>query len=174
MIKNYLKIAYRNLLKSKVFSIINILGLAIGMAACLLILRYVSFELSYDDFRKPTVYRISEYGYMNGEMIGKRAQTAPALAPALQRNIPEIVRAARLVHTAPLMSDPVMQVGDRSFHEGKIYFADSSFLNMFSYDMISGNSDRALVEPNCVVISQSTAQKYFPHQEALGQNTYFL
>lgn len=80
MWKNYLKIAYRNLLKNKIFSLINILGLAIGMAACLLILQYVSFELSYDEFRKPTVYRISDYAFMNGEMVGKRAQTAPALA----------------------------------------------------------------------------------------------
>ena len=173
MIKNYLKIAYRNLQKSKVFSIINILGLAVGMATCLLILRYVSFELSYDDFRKATVYRISEHGYMHGEMIGNRAQTVPALAPALQRDVPEIVRATRLVHTGPLMSDPVMQVGDRSFHEGKIYFADPSFLNMFSYHLISGNADQALEEPNCVVISQSTAHKYFPHQEALGQTLTF-
>ena len=173
MWKNYLKIAYRNLQKNKIFSLINILGLAIGMAACLLILQYVSFELSYDDFRRPTVYRISDYGYLNGETVGKRAQTAPALAPALQRDIPEVLQAARLVHTAPLMSDPVMQVGERSFHEEKIYFADSSFLNMFSYHMSEGNSDWALSQPNSVVISESMAQKYFPAQEALGQMLTF-
>ena len=169
MFKNYLTIAYRNLLKNKIFSLINILGLAIGMAACLLILQYVSFELSYDDFRKPTIYRISDYGYMHGEMVGRRAQTVPALAPALQRDIPEVVQSARLVHTAPLMSDPVMQVGDRSFHEEKIYFADSSFLNMFSYHMLQGNPDQALTQPSSVVISASMAHKYFPDQDALDQ-----
>lgn len=173
MWKNYLKIAYRNLLKNKVFSLINILGLAIGMAACLLILQYVSFELSYDEFRKPTVYRISDYAFMNGEMVGKRAQTAPALAPALQRDIPEVIQAARLVHTAPLMSDPVMQAGDRSFHEEKIYFADPSFLNMFSYHMLEGNPDQALSQPSTVTMSESMALKYFPNQEALGQMLTF-
>jgi len=173
MWKNYFKIGIRNILKHKVFSMINVLGLAIGMAACLLILQYVSFELSYEDFRRPTVYRIADYAYMNGEMVGKRAQTAPALAPALQRDIPEILQTARLVHTAPLMSDPVLQVGDRSFHEEKIYFADSTFLNMFSYKMVEGNTDYALVQPNSAVMSESMAHKYFPDQEALGQMLTF-
>src|SRR5690606_4875668 len=173
MWKNYFKIGIRNILKHKVFSMINILGLAIGMAACLLILQYVSVELSYDDFRRPTGYRIADYAYMNGEMVGKRAQTAPALAPALQRDIPEVLQAARLVHTAPLMSDPVLQVGDRSFHEEKIYFADSSFLNMFSYKMVEGNTDQALAQPSSVVMSESMAYKYFPDQEALGQMLTF-
>lgn len=169
MWKNYLKITYRNLWKNKVFSLINILGLAIAMAACLLILKYVDFELSYDDFRRPSVYRIVDYAYMNGEMVGKRAQTSPALAPALQREIPEVKQSARLVHTAPLMSDPVMQVDDRSFHEDKIYFADATFLDMFSYQMSKGIRDQALAQPNNVVLSKAMADKYFPDQDALGQ-----
>ena len=169
MFTNYLKIAYRNLLKNKVFSLINILGLAIGMAACLLILQYVRFELSYDDFRNAALYRVVEYSYMNGEAAERRAQTTPALALALREDIPEVVRAARLIHTGPLMSDPVLQVGDRSFHEEKIYFADSSFLTMFSYHMLQGNADRALTQPGSMVMSASMAQKYFPDQDAVGQ-----
>ncbi len=169
MLTNYLTIAYRNLLKNQVFSLINILGLAIGMAACLLILRYVSFELSYDDFRRPDIYRIVEYDYLHGEVDEQRAQTIPALALALHRDVPEVVRAARLIHAGPLMSDPVMQVGDRSFHEDNIYFADSSFLNMFSYRMVQGNADQALTQPGSLVISETAARKYFPGQEALGQ-----
>ena len=169
MLRNYLTIAIRNLLKNKIFSLINILGLAIGMAACLLILQYVNFELSYDDFRRPDIYRIAEYSYMNGEAIGQRAQTNPALAPALQRDVPEVVRAARLIHAGPLMSDPVMQVGDQSFHEENIYFADSSFLTMFSYHMVQGNADQALTQPGSMVVSASMARKYFPDQEAVGQ-----
>ncbi|MEQ9438240.1 MAG: ABC transporter permease [Cyclobacteriaceae bacterium] len=169
MLRSYLKIAYRNLLKNKVFSLINIFGLAIGMAACLLILQYVSFELSYDDFRRPDIYRIVQLNYMNGEAVGQRAQNVPALGPALQNDVPEVVRAARIVHTAPLMSDPVMQVGDRSFHEEKIYYADSSFLTMFSYQMIQGDADQALTQPGSMVISESMARKYFPDQEAVGQ-----
>ncbi len=173
MFKNYLTIAYRNLLKNKVFSLINILGLAIGMAACLLILQYVSFELSYDDFRKPNIYRLVEYSYQDGEMMSSRAQTTPAIAPAMKRDLPEVVSAARVVHTKPLMSDPVMQIDDRSFHEDKIYFADSSFLELFSYHMLQGDSEKALTQPNSVVISATMAHKYFPNQEALNQMLIF-
>ncbi|MGD1889186.1 MAG: ABC transporter permease [Cyclobacteriaceae bacterium] len=169
MLKNYFKIAYRNLIKNKVFSVINILGLAIGMAACLLILQYVSFELSYDDFRRPDIYRVIQQNYMNGELVGQRAQTTPALAPALGNDIPEVIRSARLVHTGPLMSDPVMQVENRSFHEENIYYADSSFLTMFSYQMIAGDADEALTLPSSIVISESMANKYFPGQNAIDQ-----
>ncbi|HPE77705.1 MAG TPA: ABC transporter permease [Draconibacterium sp.] len=173
MIINYFKIAWRGLLKNKVFSVINIFGLAIGMAACMFILQYVSFEKSYDDFRKQTLYRISDYSYMNGLPAGKRAQTVPSLAPVMKREIPEIEDAARVVHTAPLMSDPVMQTGDRSFHEEKIYYADPSFLSMFSYQMKSGTSEQSLKEPNSVVISESIKQKYFSGEEALGKSLIF-
>ncbi len=173
MLKNHLKIAYRNLLKNKIFSLINILGLAFGIAACLLILQYVSFELSYDDFRNPNIYRISAHGYMQKEEVSKRAQTTPALAPAVKMEIPEVVRSARIVHTAPLMSGPVIQANNRSFHEEKIYFADSSFLPMFSYQLLQGNPEQALTRPNTVVISASMAHKYFPDEEALGQVVTF-
>jgi len=175
MWRNYFKIAYRTLLKNKVFSVINIVGLAIAMSACLLILQYVNFELSYDSFRKPTVYRIVDYAYLNGELVGKRAQTPPALAPNFQREIPEVIQAARLVHTAPLMSDPVMQVDERSFHEDRVYYADAAFLDLFSYNMVQGNRDQALTQPNNVVLSEEMADKYFPGQDGLGKElTFFM
>ena len=169
MLRNYFIIAVRNLQKNKAFSFINILGLAVGMAACLLIVQYVRFELSYDNFRRPDIYRITEQGFMNGEAVGQRAQTNPALTPALQRDVPEVIRVARLIHAGPLMSDPVMQVGERSFHEDNIYFADSSFLTMFSYQMVQGAADRALTQPGSMVVSEAMARKYFPNQEAVGQ-----
>ncbi|MEB2782376.1 ABC transporter permease [Algoriphagus sp. C2-6-M1] len=176
MLYHYLKIATRNLWRNKVFSLINILGLSIGMAACLLIFRYVNFELSYDEFRKPTLYRVTSSAFLNGEMVENRAQTAPAIAPAMQRDIPEVIQAARVVHTAPLMSDPVIQVGDRSFHEERIYYGDSSFLEMFSYRMVQGNSGNALSKPGYVVLSESMAEKYFPDLDRiLGQSiTFFM
>ncbi len=173
MIRSYFILGWRNIKKNKVFSLINILGLATGMAACLLILKYVSFELSYDDFRNPNVYRLSDYGYMHGELVGKHAETVPALAPALQRDIPEVIAAARLVHTSPFMSDPVMQANDRSFHEDRVYFADSSLLKMFSYRMLEGSPNEALRESNSVVISRSMENKYFPGQNALDKSLTF-
>ena len=173
MLRNYLKIAYRHLLKHKAFSLINVFGLAIGMAAGLLIWQYVRFELSYDDFRKPTVYRAIERSYQNGELSSERAQTVPALAPALVSDMPEVVRAARLIHADKLMSDPVMQVDDRSFHEEKVYFADSSFLRLLSYSMMQGDLSQALTQPASVVISESMARKYFLNQNAVGQTMVF-
>ncbi len=173
MLTNYLKIAYRHLLKHPTFSFINIFGLAVGMAAGLLIWQYVRFELSYDDFRKPTVYRAIERSYQNDELTSERAQTVPALTPALVSDIPEVVRAARLIHSDKLMSDPVMQVGERSFHEEKVYFADAAFLRLLSYQMKAGNADQALTKPASVVISESVAHKYFPEQDALGQSLVF-
>ncbi len=176
MLDHYFKVATRNLWRNKMFSLINILGLSIGMAACLLIFRYVNFELSYDEFRKPSLYRVTSSAFLNGELVENRAQTAPALAPAMKRDIPEVIQAARIVHTAPLMSDPVIQVGDRSFHEEKIYFADSSFLEMFSYRMVEGDSGEALSKPGHVAISESMAKKYFPDlNRILGQSiTFFM
>ncbi len=173
MWNNHLKVAYRNLLKNKIFSVINILGLSLAMMACLMILKHVSHELSYDNFRKPTVYRIVDYAFLNGELVGERAQTAPALAPALLREIPEVVQSSRLVHTAPLMSDPVMKAGERSFHEERIYFADPVILDLLSFQLQSGHHDHALDQPNQVVISDRMAEKYFPGQDAVGQTIIF-
>ncbi|SDK86063.1 putative ABC transport system permease protein [Catalinimonas alkaloidigena] len=174
MLRNYFLIAWRNLKKNKVFSLINLLGLAVGMAACLLILQYVSFELSYDDFRRSNIHRVVDaFSTLNGEVTSQRAQTTPAIAPAMRRDLPEVIRAARVVHTGPLMSDPVLQVGDRSFHEERIYFADSSFLNLFSYQLTQGDVNRALAQPNSVVLSQRMADKYFPGQDPLHQTMTF-
>ncbi|UII28052.1 ABC transporter permease [Fulvivirga maritima] len=152
------------------FSMINVFGLATSMAACLIIFQYVEFEYSYDDFRKPNVYRVFHEGFSYGESLGERAQSSPALSPAYNREIPEVEHAARLIHTDPLMPDPVMQVGENSFHESKIYFADPDFLEMFSYNMRSGNIKNALSNPDHVAISASMAQKYFPFQEPVGKS----
>jgi hypothetical protein len=108
MFYNYLIIAWRNLKRHKVFSLINILGLAIGMAACLLILQYVSFELSYDQFHKKAdrIYRIRKDVWQNGMSLSKSATADPALAPAMKADVPGVAHATRIVHTGSTSSTP--------------------------------------------------------------------
>lgn len=173
MLKNYLKIAYRNLSRNSIFSLINILGLAIGMAACLLIVHYISYEKSYDQFRSSRLYRLTEAFYGNQELVWHSAQTSPAIAPALARDIPEITRTARLVDTDKLMSTPVMQIEDRSFFADHIYYADSLLPQMLAYQFTEGDITTALKEPQSIVLSESTAAKYFPNQSALNKTIVF-
>ncbi|MES2734429.1 MAG: ABC transporter permease [Bacteroidota bacterium] len=175
MLHNYLTIAWRNLLRHKVFSLINILGLAIGMAACLLILQYVSFELSFDSFHEKgdRIYRIRKDSWQNGVQLSKSATTDPALAPALKAELPEVVQATRIVHTSPFMTDPVMQHGNQSFFENRIYIVDPAFLQMFTLTFRHGNPTTALAQPQDILLSHSMANKYFGKENALGKTLVF-
>ncbi|MEQ9440013.1 MAG: ABC transporter permease [Cyclobacteriaceae bacterium] len=166
MIKNYLKIAYRNLLKNKVFSLINILGLAIGMAACFFILQYVSFELSYDDFhsRADDTYRVTLDIYKNGEQEVRSARVSPAVAPAFQNEFPEIETYSRMVILGP---DAVLTYEDRYVGEKGVYLADSAFFDVFSYPLIQGDAATALNEPFSIIITESTARALFQEQNPL-------
>lgn len=169
MLKSYLKIAYRNLLKNKVFSLINILGLAIGMAACLLILQYVSFELSYDDFHEKAanIYRIDRGLEKNGEEIKGDIYTYPGLGPAVVDDIPGVKACTRLHHA---FGETVITYKKNTFREDQIFFADAPFLQMFSFSMLKGNPALALAEPNSIVLSESAAKKYFGQEDPIDKN----
>ncbi|MGE0770304.1 MAG: ABC transporter permease [Cyclobacteriaceae bacterium] len=169
MLKSFLIISARKLMKHGVFSFINVAGLTLGITSCVLILIYVGYEKSFDDFRPADIYRVVQRGYMHNVEQGKSAQVVPALPLALNNDLPEVVDACRLVHTAPLMADPVIQVGDKSFRENRIYFADPTFLQLMNYSMLSGRADHAIDGPNQVVISSSTAKKYFGKQDPINQ-----
>ena len=175
MIRNYLTVAWRNLIRQKVFSLINIFGLAIGMAACLLILQFVSFEWSYDNFHEKgdRIYRVRKDAWQNGVRLSKSATTDPALAPAMKADIPEVVHATRIAHTSPFMTDPVMQYGNNSFFENRIYYVDSPFLDMFSLTFQEGNAATALRHPQEILMSRSMAEKYFGREKALGKTLVF-
>ena len=175
MVKNYLKVAFRNILKSKIFSIVNILGLAIGTAAFLLILEYVKFELSYDKFlpESSNIYRVSLAQYLNGDLMTESAENYPAVGPAMLADLPEVSAFARLYNMgyknnliityeeAP--SGPVM------YKHRRFLYADSAFLPMFGYEMAIGDATNALAEPYNVVISEKYAKMYFGDEEPLGK-----
>ncbi|MEO6976751.1 MAG: ABC transporter permease, partial [Mucilaginibacter sp.] len=170
MISNYLKIAWRVIVRQKLFSAINIMGLAIGMAACLLIVQYISFELSYDNFHKnaANIYRIKHQTFSQGNLVENMPKTYSAVGPALKANFPEVQDFTRVSKGPGLVTSQQATGNVIAFNESKVYFADASFLRIFSFPM-AGGSKNALNNPNTVVITQSTAKKYFPNQDAIGK-----
>src|SRR5438874_6419542 len=137
MIKNYFKTAWRNLMKNKTFSFINIAGLSIGMAACLLILQYVSFELSYDQFNKNAadIYRVVNDRYQEGKLIQHGTITYSAVGKAMQDDYPEIIDNTRVEP----YSEQVFINGDKRIGDVNAFAVDNSFLSMFSYPFIAGD-----------------------------------
>lgn len=175
MLKNYLKTTFRNLLRNKVFSLINLLGLTIGISACLLILQYVQSELSYDQFL-PQGKRLFRVVRLAGPANSHQAATSPALGPVLARTFPEVGSFSRIHHTKGIVKVPKGKT-NTVFREQKIYFADANFLKVMGYPMrTKGAPDSFLKAPNTVVISQQTAARYFgggnPVGETLELNDY--
>jgi putative ABC transport system permease protein len=169
MIKNYFKIAFRNLLKHKSTSFINIFGLAIGMGCCLLIMLFVKDEFSYDRFHQQpgNIYRVVK-DFVNDD--GTRlpdATTPPALAPAMQKDIPEIASVTRIF---PGWGRKFLfQYGGKKFLEEKIYRVDSSFFDVFTFPFIKGNPGSSFKELNSILLTESAARKYFGDEEPVGK-----
>lgn len=173
MLKSYITIAFRNIFRNKVYSAINITGLAIGMAACFFIFLYVRFEKSYDRFHKNAdrLYRIPMSFNGSGNGI---ATTHPAVGPAMKAEFPEVVEFARLAKPTIFSHTSTMwytnEKGQKKiFNEANFYIADASFLTMFSFPFIAGNPAKALEAPATIVISESTAKKYFGTSNALDK-----
>jgi putative ABC transport system permease protein len=171
MLKNYLKIAWRNLLRNKAYSAINIAGLATGISACILIFFFVKDELTYEQhFEKyDQIYRVVTDINLQGQQ-DKFARSPAPLAAALQKDYPEIQKVARLL---PIGKQTVW-LEDKAFNEEDLFFADSTFFDIFSYEFLKGNPQTALQNPRTVVISDRLAEKYFGSvDDALGQVLQF-
>jgi putative ABC transport system permease protein len=159
MLKNYFKIAWRNLVNNKAHSLINIVGLSIGMAACLLILEFVSFELSYDRFNKnaPDIYRVTNDRFQNGKLVQHGTITYSAVGPAMKAYFPEVLNNTRM---EPMGSLILIQ-DDKKQEVKKTFAADNEFLSVFSYPLLAGNPKTALQEPNNIVITETLAKKIY-------------
>src|SRR6187200_3213485 len=145
MFKNYLKIAYRNLLSKKGFSTINIVGLSIGMTCCLLIFQYVAFEYSFDRFHehKDQLYRVLQAYAPKGDAIDMgHAYTAQALTPALKEAIPETLDIARVHSEDAVLTNPAHP--EKVFEDDGILYVDPVFATMFSFPLATGNSTKPL------------------------------
>lgn len=173
MLQNYLKIAFRNLLRNKTFSLINLLGLTLGMTVCLLIDQYVQFELSYDQFHQHAdrIFRIRNDRYKNGLAVQQGAVTYPAVSLALKRDFPEVEGFVRL---APWIADhTVFKYQDRVFREKKLLFAEKDFFTLFSFPLRQGDRATVLAAPMTVVLSQSKARQYFGKEDPVGKTIIF-
>ncbi len=168
MLKNYLKIAVRNLLKHKAYSFINIAGLAMGMTCCILILLYVQHELSYDRFHQ-NAKRIYRIAWFSGN---PQTRTPHPMAQAMVRDFPEVKSAVSISPIwGPGLTRPAIAVkyGDKRFDEKGFYSADTTFFEVFSFPLIKGDPETALRSPFSIVITEEMAEKYFGEEEPLGK-----
>jgi len=172
MFKNYLKIAARNLLKYKGYSLINIGGLAVGIACCLLITLWVIHELSYDRFHvnADRIYRVAEIFREDGKIVEESASIPFPIGPALQQEFPNL-KSVRLYKTFEKI--PLLRYGEKSFYEERLYFADSTLFDVLSFPLVQGNPKTALAAPFSIVLTETSARKYFGDENPLGKIVRF-
>ena len=172
MLWNYIKITARNIKKYKMFSMVNFLGLALGLACCILIMLWVIDETSYDKFYKNTneLYRLS-LEYHLGDNVNEIAVTPCLLGQALQKEFPQVVNNCRIAGKPMTF---MFGNEEAAFYEDGIFFSDSTVFALFGYKLLLGNPASALTEPNTIVIDQNMAEKYFGDQNAIGQTLKFM
>ncbi len=163
MLKNYLKIAWRNLVNNKAHSLINIVGLSIGMAACLLILEFVSFELSYDRFNKNAreIYRVTNDRFQNGKLVQHGTITYSAVGPAMKADFPEVLNNTRVEPMGSL----ILIDGDKKIEVKESMAVDNEFLSVFSYPLLAGDAKTAMKDPNTIILTETLARKIFSVQD---------
>lgn len=175
MIRNYLKIAVRNLLKNKVFSLVNLSGLIAGITACLMILQYVSFELSFDQFQTDIdrIYRVANDRFQLGKLVQHGTITYPTIGKTMVKEYPEVETYTTLANGGKVMFRKENVV----FPREKIFYADEHFLHFFTFPLLAGDGRTALKAPNSLVLTESNAKRIFgaePGQYArlIGQTLY--
>ena len=168
MIKNYLKVAIRNLLKHKGYTFINILGLAVGIAASVLIFLYISHELSYDKFHEKAdrVYRITADWSNQGDSRIHQLGTPHILAQTIREKYPQVEAITQI--TGPIM-DVIIRYRDTAFKETEAFCADPTFFDVFSFPLTKGDPETSLEDPNMIIMTQSMARKYFGNADPVGK-----
>jgi len=170
MFKNYFKIAIRSMLKQRLYAGINVIGLGIGLACCLLIGMFINHELSYDRFHENAgnIHRV-ELNYSYSGMTGKTAMTPTALLPTLNREFTTIESGTRVFRVG-MFSPIAIQNGKDQYQEEGFLYVDSTFFDVFTFPLISGTPDRVLSEPYSIVLSESTANRYFGSTDVVGNS----
>ncbi len=170
MFKNYFKISLRNLWKNKTSSAINIFGLTIGLTSCLLIALYIKHELSYDNFEqngKRIARVIMEYNFDGSPESNKGNYTSVRVAPVMKKNFPEVESATRMA-----LRERVVNYNDKYIDEKRFMFADSTFFDLFSFKLLQGDVHKILAAPYTIVVTESTAKKYFGDENAIGKTLH--
>ena len=170
MLKNYFKTAWRNLMKHKTFSFINIAGLSIGIAVCFIIMMYVQNELSFDRFNKKAdrIVRVVFKADINGGKIFE-ANVMPPVALVMKNDYPEVQDATRLQVAGALK----ITYKDKTFKDDEMAFVDPNFFNIFTLPLIEGDAKTALQQPNTIIISKAIAKKYFADEDPIGKTLIF-
>ena len=165
MFRNYLLTAYRNIFKTKLFSAINILGLSVGMAAFLLILHFVTFEKSYDQFHDnyQNIYRLRYERATENDAV-RFASCCPPAAPLIRERYPEVKKIGRMVRNQATVS-----YGDKKLYEERMFYAEPEILEVLKFPFIEGDPIEGLKLPGNAVISESTAKRYFGESDAMGK-----
>jgi putative ABC transport system permease protein len=172
MFRNYIKTAWRNLVKYKIFSTLNIMGLAIGMAACLMILQYVSFKLSYDQFHPNVkdIYRVVNDRYQQGKLIQHGTITYSAIGRAMNDDYEEVIGHARVMPAG----ETIFGFDDKKLMEDDALFAENSFFSVFNFPLLAGDNSAVLKQPYTLLLSEDIAAKIFDikngdYKQAIGR-----
>jgi putative ABC transport system permease protein len=168
MLKNYFKIAVRNLTRRRGYALLNIFGLAIGVTCCLLIFQYVSYEKGYEKFNKQAddIVRLRLDEYQQGQLAWKSATIYPAIGPTLKKEFPEVEDFCRLHDAELLLSNPEKDI---KFNEKKGYYADEASIDMLGVKLEKGNPNGALNAPDKMIVSETIAKKYFGTDDVVGK-----
>lgn len=174
MIRNALIMTFRYFRKHKSFATVNVLGLAVGLAACLLVYQYVSFEKSFDAFHPhaENIYRVTTSWNESVTPMDQRATTVAWSGPGIKDAFPEVLEYARFASLDVFTGTNTVHVGTVQIEENKIYLVDPSFLTMFSFDMLRGDSKTALNDKSSIVITESIALKYFGEADPIGKTLH--
>ena len=166
------KLPLEILSRQKSYTLLNVIGLSLGMAASLLILQYVKYERSFDTFhsRAEDIYRIQYNGWQNGRLNFESAVAVPAVGPALKNNFPEVEAYTRFLPVKGMITYERPGAEPVTFREENAQYADTSLFKVFDFKLIQGNTQKCLKGTNKVIISESTARKYFKDEEPIGKN----
>jgi putative ABC transport system permease protein len=175
MIRNYVLIAFRNFRAQRSYTLLNIVGLSLGLAASLLIMQYVKYERSFDTFhsRAQDIYRIQYNGWQNGVLSFESAVAVPAAPAALKNNFPEVEAYTRLFPFRGVIAYEKPGEEPISLRQERMHFADTSLFKVFDFKLLEGNPRTCLKGVNKVIISRSTAQKYFRDDDPIGKRLNF-
>jgi putative ABC transport system permease protein len=172
MLRNYFKIAFRNLIKYKFISFINLFGLAVGLTCCLLILSFILSELSFDKYNlhAKEIYRVTRtFNNQDGTVSLRLSTISPPFGPYLTNDFPDIKKMTRLLDN----SVTPVRYQEKLFNEENVYFADENFFDVFSHKVIAGNPHNALADPFCVMLTEEMAKKYFGDEEPMNKMLRF-
>ncbi|HEY0656581.1 MAG TPA: ABC transporter permease, partial [Chryseosolibacter sp.] len=171
MITNYITIAFRNFNRQRAYTLLNIIGLALGMTASVLIFQYVKYESSFDKFhsRANDIYRIQYNGWRNGQLNFESAVAVPAAPAALKSNFPEVEAFTRFLPIGGVISYDAPGQEPVVFREDRMQFADTSLFNVFDFQLLKGNERTCLKGTNKMIISENVAKKYFGSDDPIGK-----